>query len=66
VISPTGIIPEELMHPERKVDVVNWLIASPYEGFFKRRLLEGWAVTVGVRVRPVDFDRVVASGIDEG
>ena len=65
MISTTGIIPEELMYPEYKQRVVQWLIVQPYPGYFKRRLLEGWAITVGVRVRPVDFTRVVESGIDE-
>lgn len=64
MISPTGIIPEELMDPSRKVDVINWLLAQPYEGNFKRRLLEGWAITVGLRVRGRDFQLVEASGLD--
>jgi len=53
------------MYPEYKRQVVDWLIAAPYPGYFKRRLLEGWAVTVGVRVRSIDFRRVQESGIDE-
>ncbi|MGH9402856.1 MAG: hypothetical protein ACRD2P_12200 [Terriglobia bacterium] len=64
MISPTGIIPEELMDPARKADVLRWLTAQPYEGNFKRRLLEGWALTVGIRVRGVEFSMVEASGID--
>lgn len=64
VISTTGIIPEDLMDPRLKADVIRWLTAQPYDGYFKRRLLEGWAITVGVRVRGRDFALVVASGID--
>lgn len=64
MISPTGIIPESLMAPNKKADVIRWLTAQPYEGNFKRRLLEGWAITVGVRVRGHDFALVEASGLD--
>lgn len=62
--SPTGIIPENLMYPERKQDVVSFLIAQPLPGDFKRRLLEGWAITVGIRLRSRDFSLVEASGYD--
>lgn len=62
--SPTGIIPEHLMYPERKAEVIAFLIAQPYPSDFKRRLLEGWALTVGVRARSRDFRLVEASGFD--
>lgn len=52
------------MTPQSKEDVLRWLTAQPYEGNFKRRLLEGWAMTVGVRVRGFEFARVETSGID--
>ena len=63
--SPTGIIPEELMFPEKKKEVIAFLLAQPYVGDFKRRLLEGWAVTVGLRIRSYDYGRVYRSGIDQ-
>ncbi len=63
--SPTGIIPEDLMYPQKKKEVISFLLAQPYNGDFKRRLLEGWAVTVGLRLRGADFRRVEASGIDQ-
>lgn len=62
--SPTGIIPEELMFPQKKKEVISFLLSQPYTGDFKRRLLEGWAVTVGLRLRGNDYARVEASGID--
>jgi len=62
--SPTGIIPEDLMYPERKQEVLRFLIAQPYSGDFKRRLLEGWALTVGIRLRGRDFHLVEVSGFD--
>lgn len=64
MISPTGVIPEELMYPERKRDVVNYLMALPIEGFLKKRYLEGWALTVGVRVQSKDYTAVDNTGID--
>lgn len=62
--SPTGIIPEELMFREKKKDVIAFLQAQPYPGDFKRRLLEGWAITVGIRCRAFEFAMVEKSGID--
>jgi hypothetical protein len=64
VESPTGIIPEELMYREKKAEVVQFLLAQPLPGDLKRRLLEGWAITVGIRVRSRDFHLVHASGFD--
>ena len=63
--SPTGIIPEDLMFPAKKKDVIAFLLAQPYTGDFKRRLLEGWALTVGLRIRGYDYGRVFRSGIDQ-
>lgn len=62
--SPTGIIPEHLMYPEKKQEVLRFLIAQPYPADFKRRLLEGWCLTVGVRCRSRDFRVVESSGFD--
>ena len=62
--SPTGIIPENLMYPEKKQLVVQFLIAQPLPGDLKRRLLEGWAVTVGIRVQSRDYNAVEKSGFD--
>jgi hypothetical protein len=64
MISPTGIIPEALMYPQRKKDVINFLLAQPFPGQFKRRLLEGWAVTVGLRIRAREYQLLDASGVD--
>jgi len=62
--SPTGIIPESLMYPERKKEVIAFLQAQAFPGDYKRRLLEGWAVTVGLRVQAKDYNAVQASGVD--
>jgi hypothetical protein len=64
MISTTGLIPEELNYPQRKADVVRFLQAQAWPSEFKRRLLEGWALTVGVRCRSADFAAVEKSGVD--
>lgn len=63
MISTTGIIPEELMDWNKKQEVINWLQAAAFPGYFKRRLLEGWAISVGLRIRPRDYDLVEKSGV---
>jgi hypothetical protein len=62
--SPTGIIPEELMYPELKDQVVAFLISQPLPSWTKRRLLAGWATTVNTFPTMLDYHTVVASGID--
>jgi hypothetical protein len=62
--SPTGIIPENLMFPWAKDKVISFLIAQPLPSANKRRLLAGWANTVGVWPTPLDYHQVVFSGID--
>lgn len=52
------------MFPQRLKDVVNWLIAQPLPSYNKRRLLEGWAITVGVRVRSRYYHLVEFSGVE--
>jgi hypothetical protein len=64
MISTTGIIPETLMYPQCKKSVIDFLLAQPFTSELKERLLEGWALTVGVRVRPREFHIVEASGVD--
>lgn len=61
---PTGIIPEELMYPQKKKEVINFLIAAPAPGDFKRRLLEGWVRWVGIKLTGAEYRRVESSGID--
>lgn len=63
--STTGIIPEYLMYPQRKMDVINFLIAQPLPSWVKMRLLEGWAMTVGVRCSNKQYHMVEISGVDQ-
>jgi len=63
--SPTGIIPDELMSRRKKREVKAWLAAQPFTGDYKRRLLEGWQIWVGIRLHGRDFQDVQATGIDQ-
>jgi hypothetical protein len=64
VASPTGIIPELLMDPRRKKDVIAWLKAQPAEAKLKKSLLLGWATVVGIRLQQRDYREVAESAID--
>jgi hypothetical protein len=63
-MSPTTIIPEELMHPNAKKEVIAFLITAPAEAKLKTSLLLGWAQEVGLRLRQRDYDAVSATAID--
>lgn len=62
--STTGIIPEELMFPQLKNDVISFLVMQPLPSWTKRRLLEGWCITVGCRAKSHEYHMVEMSGVD--
>lgn len=62
--STTGIIPEALMYPQKKREVISFLIAQPLPSWTKRTLLNGWCVTVGLRCTSADYHVVEVSGVD--
>jgi len=62
--SPTGIIPERLMHAGAIAEVMRFLIELPVEGDDKVELLIGWARAVGQHVSSSQRQRVRASGVD--
>ena len=62
--STTGIIPEELMYPQCKKAVMNYLIAQPLPSWTKRALLNGWCMTVGIRCTSAEYHLVEVSGVD--
>ena len=62
--SPTGIIPEDLLFPQKRAAVMAYLINLPVEGDDKVELLIGWAKAVGVTVNASQRDTVRQSGID--
>jgi len=64
VASPTGVIPELLMRPQMKREVMKFLKEAPAEAKLKKALLLGWAQTVGVRLRQRDYRELEESAID--
>lgn len=62
--SPTLIIPEGLMHPSKKREVLDFLRSAPAERKFKAQLLLGWAQEVGIQLRQRDYDYVQSSSLD--
>ena len=63
-MSPTTVIPEELMYPSQKKAVIDFLILAPAEAKLKSQLLLAWAQEVGIRLRERDYVAVQTSGID--
>jgi hypothetical protein len=62
--SPTGIIPEELMFPAKRAEVMAFLALLPVHGDDKVDLLIGWARMVGVSVNSSTRRTVRETGID--
>lgn len=62
--SPTGIIPEEFMYPQRLGDVMRRLIELPGASHEKLDVLMGWAKEVGVKLSASQKDAVRESGYD--
>jgi hypothetical protein len=62
--SPTGIIPESLMFPAKRAEVVAFLAQLPVPGNDKVDLLVGWAKMVGVSVNSSTRRKVRFSGTD--
>ncbi len=63
--SPTGVIPELLMFPNKKREVVEFLKRQPLEKKLKRSLLLGWAQTVGMRIEQSLYRELDESAIDK-
>ncbi len=64
-ISPTGVLPEELMFPRRLADVIKFLEDLAIPGAVKEQLLVGWSRTVGVKLSSGQLAKVRRSGIDQ-
>lgn len=62
MISPYTTLPPELVDASRQADTVNFITAQAWPGHFKRLVLVGWAVTVGVKVPQATYDAVEKSG----
>ncbi len=65
-MSPTGIIPEELLFPAMRLQVMAFLQLLPIPGDDKLSLFIGWARMVGVTVNASQRNTVRRSGIDFG
>jgi len=63
-VSPTGIVPEDLIDKTKKDEFIRWLTAQGFKSQFKRDLLFGWSRTVFVAVTGEDVRLVRSSGID--
>jgi hypothetical protein len=64
MLSPTGIIPEDLMYPAKKAEVMRFLKSQPFPADMKGELLKGWALTVGQRVSAREMKSVERTGVD--
>ncbi len=64
-LSPTGVIPEELMFPARLAEVIRFLENLAVAGQIKEQLLVGWSRTVGVKVSSGQLAKVRRSGVDQ-
>jgi hypothetical protein len=62
--SPTGIVPEELMYPQKLGAVMELLKALPGASNEKLDVLRGWAKEVGVKLSASQVDAVRDSGYD--
>ena len=60
--SPTGIVPEELLHLGMKKQFLDWLLAQPLDGDYKLQILAGWGQVVGNLPTASDRRIVAASG----
>ena len=61
--SPTGVIPEELMHYTFRKQVIAYLQSLPIDGDHKGDLFQGWASWVGTYTTPKEMKAVRESGI---
>lgn len=64
--SPTGIIPEDLMYPQRLGAVMDWLKRQHADSEQKINVFRGWAVTVGVKLSASQIQAVANTGVDRG
>jgi hypothetical protein len=64
MLSPTGVIPEELMYPSMLGEVMTMLQGMTLTGSHKRELFQGWARTVGVKVSGSQLNAVYQTGWD--
>jgi len=64
MLSPTGVIPEALMYPDKLGDVMTLLKQMPGTSDWKRDIFMGWARTVGVKIANSQKNAVFQTGWD--
>jgi hypothetical protein len=60
--SPTGLVPEELIQPGMKRQVLDYLLAQAWPGDFKVQVLYGWGNVTKTAISASDAAVVAASG----
>lgn len=60
---PVESIPEELMFPQRKREMIAWLSKQLMPGEQKSRMLSWWARWVGIRLTRSEYQKVFDSGL---
>lgn len=56
--SLTDALPDELMRPTRKLEVLAWIAATRLPMRFRRTLLQHWAEATGATVTPEDYKKL--------
>lgn len=64
MLSPTGIVPEELMYPQKLGEVMTLLKSKVGTGDWKREVLQGWARCVGTKISQAQYRAVYQTGWD--
>jgi len=54
-------IPKELLAPEKKAAVIEYIRATSLPSRFRRRLLQDWAQAVGVELTGADYQKVLGA-----
>jgi len=60
-----GLIPEELLSPEKKREFLLWLLALPLDAMTKKYILIDWCRYVGIALTEEMVDIVTGGRADE-
>jgi hypothetical protein len=64
MLSPDGIMPDELIQPPKRAEAYAWIQGQPQESRWKVRLWKGWLRTVGQLGTAAEYATLEDSGID--
>jgi|HubBroStandDraft_5_1064220.scaffolds.fasta_scaffold10974_4 hypothetical protein len=62
MVSPTGIVPERLIHAGMKPALLDYLRAQPWPGDYKLQVLHGWAKWTGSTISAAEDTSIAATG----